>query len=96
MIVHMTRPPGVSDRDWAAHEDALFAPCPGPSVHVRLYQAVRRALDLNWHEDGYADVHVIDLCRAARALLNMDTGRLDCGAMDAYYCAAIKACGGEP
>lgn len=78
------------------HERALANPRPVEAPHVHMYRAVQAAVAFGWHEDGYADTYVIDLCTAARGLLSMDSGRLDCGTLDAYYAQVIRQCGGEP
>lgn len=77
------------------HLEAMRAPKGDERAHVALYTAVKVATSQAWHDDGYACDYVIDLVRAARALLNMESGRIDCGSMDKVYCAVLKSCGVE-
>lgn len=83
--------------DWQyRHEMAICSPldCEGP--HVQLYQAVSYMRERLWTEDGFACGYVAELCRAARGLLNMETGRLDCATLDRFYCDVLRECGEEP
>lgn len=82
--------------DWEQrHLDATAAPR-GPEIaHVKLYEAIKRCTAQAWHDDGYACDYLIDLVRAARGLLSMESGRLDCGRLDAFYVAVLKSCGVE-
>jgi hypothetical protein len=83
--------------NWKArHDAAMQAPRKDERVHVAMVRAVQQAVAAGWAEDGYASDHVVELCRAARALLNMETGRLDCGTLDTYYCKVLRMCGEEP
>jgi hypothetical protein len=76
----------------AAHLAAMRAPLAKERAHVALYNAVKLATAQGWHNDGYAHAYIIDLVRAARALLNMESGRIDCGSLDAFYVAVLKSC----
>lgn len=88
----------MANQDWMDRHLAAFrSPRDSEGVHVQLYQAVHSMWhSKGWHEDGYASDYVVDIIRAARALLDMETGRLDCGTLDSFYCDALRACGEEP
>lgn len=76
-----------------AHDNAMNLPDYREAVHVHLHNAIKAADRANWGDDGFAYEPLIDIVRAARQLLNMESGRLDCGTLDAYYCRVLQRCG---
>lgn len=76
------------------HERALANPRGDEVAHVLLYRAVKACAARGWADDGYAGDYLIGLCHSARMLLNMDSGRLDCGTLDTFYVALIISAGG--
>jgi hypothetical protein len=73
------------------HTAAWNAPRLNERFHVYQIKALQALVaaseDIGWKigEDGYAAEYVEDTIRNGIALLNMDTGRLDCGTLDATY-----------
>lgn len=76
-----------------AHTAALSTPTLAERPHVELYNAVKSAVLADWHEDGFACDYLVELVQAARNLLNMEAGRLDCGTLDHFYARVLRACG---
>lgn len=76
-----------------SHQNALNLPDHREAVHVHLFNAVREAHRKSWYDDGFAHEPLIELVRAARQLLNMETGRLDCATLDRFYVRVLKSCG---
>ena len=74
------------------HLTALICPNKVERPHVLLYRAVKYCAEQDWCDDGYACDYLADLCRAAIALLNMDSGRLDCARLDRFYRSVLLRC----
>lgn len=82
--------------DWKAmHMAAMRAPRGAEIPHVLMFKAITAALE-RWPGDGYLEPHLVDMVNGARGMLNMDSGRLDCGTLDGHYCNALRALGVEP
>lgn len=87
---------GPPDSAWHdQHLAAIISPRGSEVPHVMLYRAIKAMASQRWHADGYAGEHVLDVVRNAHALLNMDSGRLDCGTLDGFYMNVLRACGVE-
>ena len=85
------------------HHAAWFHPSNGGEVRiVRLIQALAQYADQHGvsegcggkvGEDGYAGPYWLDMVKAARKLLGMDTGRLDSGTLDGLLFDMVEAAG---
>lgn len=79
---------------WGARHAAAFSLPRGPEIGVvGLVHALAayadnhfRTYDSTIGEDGFLGPRWADMIRNARALLNGDCGRLDCGTLDGLLC----------
>lgn len=76
------------------HESAVVAILTGLSDYVTAYQK-RYGNEACVGKDGVLGDGWEQIARGLRCLLNGETGRLDCGAVDAAICDLYKAAGFE-
>jgi len=83
-------------QDWAdRHNKACANPTPREASILLLYKAARHAF-LFYGSDGYGNPNVATpMLEAARAVLNFESGRFDCGTIDGHLCDMLEALGVE-